>query len=231
TRDLGEVTLPFYDAKSKKYEIARTKLGSVEVRPGKAVAPAASAAPAASSKTEGPLEDLGVPRRTLGAPAATPRHFADSKGFFGLLAGGPLAVMALGGLHELAARLKKRYAARERSLTAASRRALAEARDAAHRGDKAAVAGAVERALYTAIEDRLGLKARAFLRPDLGQKLEKASVERALASDVVGLLDACDALRFSSAEDAAAKDVIERASRVIARLPRAARPAAPEQAA
>jgi hypothetical protein len=120
--------------------------------------------------------------------------------------------------------------ARDRSLTSASRRALGEARAAAARGEKAAVAGAVERALYTAVEDRLGLKARAVLRPELSQKLVKAGAEPALASEIVSLLDACDGLRFSSSDASEAKSAIERVARVIAQLPRAAHQSVPEQA-
>jgi len=229
THDLGEVTLPFYDPRSKRYEIARTQLGSVEVKPGRAPAATASAAPAASAKSDGPLEDLGAPRKTLGAPTATPRHFMDSKGFFGLLAGGPLAVVALGELAELGGRLRRRMAARERSLSAASRRALSDARAAAAAGDNAAVAAAVERALYTSIEDKLGLKARAVLRSDLAAKLEKAGAEPALSKDVVELLDACDRLRFASAGASEATSAIDRVAKVLARLPRASRASAPEQ--
>jgi hypothetical protein len=231
SHDLGEVTLPYYDPRAKKYEIARTQLGSVDVKPGKIAAPAPSAAPSASSSTtDGPLEDIGAPRRALGAPTVTPRHFTDSKGFFGLLAGGPLAVIALGGLTELASRLRRRMTARERSLSAAYRRALADARAAATRGDRSAVAGAVERALYSALEDRLGLKARAVLRPDLSRKLEQAGTEPALAAEIVALLDDCDKLRFASGDDADAKRAVDRVANVAAKLPRVSRPADPEPA-
>ncbi|HVW30790.1 MAG TPA: BatD family protein [Polyangiaceae bacterium] len=230
THDLGEVTLPYYDPKVRRYDVARTALGSVEVKPGKAIAPAPSAASSAAP-SEGPLEDIGPPRRALGASPAAPRHLTDSKNFFGLLAGAPLAVVALGGLAELAGRLRRRLAARGQSLSAASRKALLDARAAAARRDQAGVAGAVERAVYLSIEDKLGLKARAVLRADLDRKLEKAGAERAVASELVDVLDACDKLRFSTGDASDAGSVIERASRAIARLPRASVRAASEQAA
>jgi hypothetical protein len=230
TLDLGEVTLPFYDAKMRRYQVARTALGSVEVKPGKAVATAPSSAPSAAAKDEGPLEDIGPPRKALGPPPATPRRLTDSKGFFGVVAGAPLAVVALGGLAELAGRLRRRLAARGRSLSAGSRKALLDARTAADRRDNAAVAGAIERAVYLSIEDRLGLKARAVLRADLREKLQKAGAEPAIATELVDVLDACDKLRFSSGDTSDAGSAIHRASKAIARLPRAARPA-PEQAA
>jgi hypothetical protein len=230
THDLGEVTLPFYDPTSKRYEIARTALGSVEVTPGKAVAAAPSSASSAPAKEENPLDDVGAPRKALGPPAAAPRHLADGVGFFGFVAGAPLAVMALGGLAELASRLRRRLAARGRSLSSATRKALADARSAADRRDQAATAGAIERAVYLSIEDRLGLKARAVLRADLRERLEKAGAESAAAAELVDVLHACDELRFSSADASNAGSAIDRASKAIARLPRAAR-AAPEQAA
>jgi len=222
--------LPFYDPRARRYQVARTALGSVEVKPGKAVAAAPSSAPSAAAKDEGPLEDIGPARKTLGPPPATPRHLADSKSFFGAVAGAPLAVVALGGFAELAGRLRRRLAARGRSLSAASRKALLDARTAADHRDQAAVAGAIERAIYLSIEDRLGLKARAVLRADLRGKLEKAGVEPAVASELVDALDACDKLRFSSGDANDAGAAIDRAAKAIARLPRAARAAA-EQAA
>ena len=230
TRDMGEVTLPYYDPRTRRYETARAALGSVEVKPGKVVSPLSSAAQAqAPAKAEGPLEDIGAPRKVLGEPARAARHFTDSKGYFGLLAGGPLAVLALGGLAELAGRLKRRFAQRRQSLSTASKRALSEAREGASRGDRAAVAGGVERALYTAIEDKLGLKARAVLRDGLREKLVQAGADGAVSAEIVDILGACDALRFAGGDDA--NGVIDRASSAVARLPRVSRPTIPEQAA
>jgi hypothetical protein len=230
TRDLGEVTLPYYDPRTRRYETARATLGSVEVKPGKVASPVSSAAPApAKASAEGPLEDIGAPRKALGEPARAPRHFTDSKGYFGLLAGGPLAVLALGGLAELAGRLKRRFALRRQSLSTASKRALMEAREGASRGDRAAVAGGVERALYTAIEDKLGLKARAVLRDSLREKLVQAGADGTVSAEIVDILGACDALRFAGGDDA--NGVIDRASSAVSRLPRVSRATIPEQAA
>jgi hypothetical protein len=228
TRDLGEATLPYYDPRTRRYETARAALGSVEVKPGKAVTPAASSAPA-PPKTEGPLEDIGAPRRALGEPARASHHVTDFRGYFAALAGGPLAVIALGGLAELGGRLRRRWELRRQSLFTASKRALAEAREGSTRGDRAAVAGAVERAVYIAIEDKLGLKARAVLRDSLREKLVRAGADGALAAELVDVLAACDALRFAGGDDA--NGVIERAVSALSRLPRASRPAIPEQAA
>jgi hypothetical protein len=91
------------------------------------------------------------------------------------------------------------------------------------------VAGAVERAVYIAIEDKLGLKARAVLRDSLREKLVRAGADGALAAELVDVLAACDALRFAGGDDA--NGVIERAVSALSRLPRASRPAIPEQAA
>jgi hypothetical protein len=92
------------------------------------------------------------------------------------------------------------------------------------------VAGAIERAVYLSVEDRLGLKARAVLRADLRGKLEKAGSEPAVAAELVDVLDACDKLRFSGGGASDPGSAIDRAAKAIARLPRAARAAA-EQAA
>src|SRR5262249_5321019 len=68
-RDLGEVTLPYYDPQARRYEVARASLGVVEVLPGKAPAPAAAGSAAPGAKADDRLGTLGV-RKALGpAPA------------------------------------------------------------------------------------------------------------------------------------------------------------------
>jgi len=227
--DLGEVTLPFYNPQARRYEVARAALGLVEVLPGKAQPPAAAPSAAPDVKPDDLASNVGGPRKALGAPAATPRHLTDSRWYFALLLGGPVAVVAIGGIAELVGRMRRRWLVRGRSAAAIARRALGEAREAARRSDAAAVASAVERALYTVIEDRLGLKARAVLRGDLSVRLEREGADRALAASVVSVLDRCDSLRFSGGGDADA--VVREAESCAASLARVTRARPAEQAA
>jgi len=226
TLDLGEATLPYFDPRTGVYEIARTRLGTVEVLPGKATAPAASGAPAAAAPAapHDVLEGLGQARTKLGPLPPGKRHLTDEKAYFVLLAGGPCSVLALGGLVELGRRLRRRAARRTASQAALARRAIGEARAAADRRDSASVAASVERAIYAALEDRFGLKARAVLRRDLASTLSENGVEGALVADIVAALDACDGLRFASGTEATSPaHAVEQASSIVARLARGVR--------
>ncbi len=201
--------------------------------PGKTASPlpSSSSAPRQSTAPHDPFEGIGAIRRAL-APMSPPRrHLTDRGGYFALLFGGPAAVIAVGGLVELLGRLRKRWAARGRSAAALSRRALLEAKEAAKRSDAFGVAGAVERAVYSTIEERLGLKARAVLRERLAAELSLRGSDGALSSDIVAVLDACDTLRFASGPEATPDKIIEQGASVVARLARAARPNLGEQAA
>jgi hypothetical protein len=229
TIDLGEVTLPFYDPRAHRYGTARAHLGKVEVSPGKVAAtpkPAASTTPSAASRD--PFDGLGGPRDKLGPVPASGGHLTDSRAFWALLACAPMSVVVLGGLAELTRRVRRRMSHRAESLGTLARRALDAARAAESTNDRVAVAGAVERAVYTSIEDRLGLKARAVLRTELRARLGSAGADDALAQDVATLLDACDALRFAGGPEASPGRVVEQGASVVARLERLRRAGARE---
>jgi hypothetical protein len=231
THDLGEVTLPFYDPRDHRYDVARVRLGTVEVTPGKDAPPTpAAGAPSAQPPPEA-LEGIGATRKKLGPTPVPPRHLADGPAFWAFLVGGPGGVAALGGLVELLRRLRTRLSARAGSRTALARRALQEAEAAALRRDGAAVAGAIERAVYATIEERFGLKARAVLRDSLVAELGRAGADSALARDVVEILGACDGLRFGEAPDAGAAGAVDRATSVVARLGRLGRASGTENPA
>jgi hypothetical protein len=223
-RDLGEVTLPYYDPRARRYEIARARLGSVEVLPGKAAAtPSASPSAGAQAAPRDPFEGLGKVRKSLGAPSSSPRHFSDKRVFWAFLFGAPGGIAAIRGLFALSRRLARRVRERSRSGAARAAQALSGARMAASKGDSSAVASAVERAVYTAIEDRLGVKARAVLRPDLTAELERRGADGVLAKDVAHLLDECDTLRFTAAADSNPRSLIDRGAAIVLNLGRIAR--------
>jgi hypothetical protein len=223
-RDLGEVTLPYYDPRSRRYEVARARLGTVEVLPGQAVAaPSASSSAGVSPAPRDPFEGLGKVRKTLGAPSSPPRHLSDKPAFWAFLFGAPGGIAAIRGLIALSRRLARRVRERSRSGAARAGQALSDARVAASKGDSSAVASAVERAVYTAIEDRLGVKARAVLRSDLTADLERRGADGALANDVAHLLDECDTTRFTGTADSSAQSLIDRGAAIVLVLGRVPR--------
>jgi hypothetical protein len=233
-RDLGEVTLPYYDPRARRYQVARASLGTIEVSPGKAPPPlpasagaagASASAPSAPAAPRDPFEGLGPVRKTPGPEAVPPRHLSDKPIFWAFLVGGPGAVAALRALALLLRSLLRTVSERSQSGAARAARSLADARAAAAKGDAPGVAAAIERALYTAIEDRLGMKARAVLRPDLPRALEARGADPELAKEVSGLLDACDALRFEGKSDGNPSDLAARAAALVSRLGRVVRKA------
>lgn len=225
-RDLGEVTLPYFDLARHRYEVARVALGKIEVTPGAAASAAPPvAAPARSSAPERQdlHDDLGnlVPRRTLAKIDEVKEPLTDRSLFWLLLAGGPLAVVALRGVGEAARRLRSRLSARATSRTAVARRALDEARACSGKKDAAGVAAAVERAVYVTIDERLDLKARAVLRSELPRELERAGAPAELATATAALLDECERLRFGGAASDGLDVVVSRAADVVGRMARA----------
>jgi hypothetical protein len=222
TVDLGEVTLPYYNARAGRYEVARARLGTVSVDPGAAPpapAPSGSAAKQNDSPRD-PFEGLGGPRRRLEPFTTAPARLADHRGFWFLIAGGPLGVLALAGAVRGGRRLAAQMRARAESHATFVKKTIGEARTAAQKNDQAGVASAVERAVYASIEEGLGLRARAVLRDKLDLELVESGADPALADEAVKLLDVCEALRFGGKPGEDFGSIVERASSVASRMAR-----------
>lgn len=232
TRDLGEVTLPFYNARSGRYETARAKLGTVVIDPS--AVPATAPAPSAAKPVESPhdpFEGLGGPRRKLGAVPTVGRMLTDARWFWALLALGPLGVLSLTGCVYGARRLADTWRARRESRTTFVRRTIGEAQTAAKKNDRAGAVSAVERAIYASIEEGLGLKARAVLRERLEAELVRSGAGAQLAQEVVEVLDVCEKLKFGEGSNGELGRILERASSVARRLTRVDRRPAGKKAA
>jgi hypothetical protein len=242
TRDLGEVTLPYFDPSSGRYETARAQLGKVEVQPNPAAQPKPSGAPAAASAgaPRDPFDGLGGPRKKLDTVPAKPAELTDYRAFWAALIGTPLLVLLLAGLARLASKVRAARGVRTESFAAVARRAIADAQGAATRGDAGAVAAGVEKAVYTTIEGKLGLKARALLRERLAPELARNGADEPLAREVTAVLDQCEHLRFSTrgtgngsgngGGDPAPKALVAHAAAVVSRLGKVNRPEPRESA-
>jgi hypothetical protein len=214
TTDLGEIALPFYDPDRRAYEVARAKLGRVSVARAAAPAPSASAGPDPFAAVAGPRDKLGA-FEPAGAPVT------DRVGFWVLLGACPLSVLALGAGAAASRRVGARIAALRASRHRAAFRSLAEARRARSRGDPAACAGAAERAIHHALEAAIGIKARGFLRAELGGELGRHGLDDRLAERVVSVLEACEGLRFDpDAAEQRLDDLIAAACEIVRDLGR-----------
>jgi BatD DUF11 like domain len=215
--DLGNLRLPLYDPATSRYRVATFALGEVSVE-----APKVAPADAPPATTEGPrLSDLVRFRPAL-EPHPKAMYLADRALFWWLLGLGPGLVLGAAGLIGVSARVRRRVALREQSHATHAVRALDDAREALTGAELRPLAGAAERAIYSAVEWATGIKARAVLRSDLARELGQAGLPPELASRIGELLDACGQLRFGDADRARAGAVLEDVDALVKQLVRRA---------
>jgi hypothetical protein len=212
--ELGTLRLPYWDLERHSYAVAKAELGAVEVAPAR---PGDSPDPAGPTD---PLKEVLVPRVRLGAPAVRVGSWGDLPWFWGALAAGPASVLLLRGGLKGGRALVARWRARKKSLEHRVSVALADAKRADAAQDLAGAANALERALYLAIENATGLRARGLLRGELEARLEAEGLPRALGQALHGLLQDCDALRYTGSRGEAGSDWVERAEKAVAELSR-----------
>jgi hypothetical protein len=206
--DLGEVRLPYYDPKRHDYVIARAALGSINVK----VNPNATAA-AVEPKPTDRLAGVLKPRATLGPYPSLRKPLADRVGFWAALLLAPFGVVFAGGAVSVATRAREKLRVRGSSLGAQLDAALRDARTLAKRDAPGSV-NAVERAVFLAIELKLGLKARAILKTELASTLVARGLPGERAKALAAILEDCDALRFvGSASGVDPKELAERAAK------------------
>ena len=191
--ELGELTLPFYDAKRGAYDVARAVLGTITVTG--APPPAASSTPARD-----PFAAVAPAHTTLDAWSPPPPPWTDASWFWALVCGAPLSVLAIEGATRGGRALLARRR-RERSSAAAQvNGALVEATAAAKANDGKRAASAVERAVVIAVEGAVGLRIRGLLREEVRAALVREGVDDAAAAEVEAILRDCDAWRFVPGE-------------------------------
>jgi hypothetical protein len=194
-QDLGELTLPYYDAKARAYGVARAALGKVTVT---GVAKPAPSSAGGGATPGAHLKSLVTPPATLGERARRSASYWPSRiGYWLLLFGVPLSAALGFALSDLAKLLNKRLSERRGSLSTALDDALSQLSTAARNADAAATASAAERALFLAIEKGTTLKARSVLKSALADTLSRAEVPRDTAEQIAALLARCDELRFA----------------------------------
>jgi hypothetical protein len=143
-RDLGEITLPYWDPQAKGYGVARASLGSVKVT-GTAKPRVTSPAGGATGPR---LKGLVTPPAKLTlAAGAQRRYWPAQRAYWLVLLGLPLATLLGFALSDVAKLLRKRLSEKRGSLATALADALAQLSTAAKAGDAPTSAGAAERAL------------------------------------------------------------------------------------
>ncbi len=211
--DLGEVTLPYFNPKRHDYAIARAALGSINVKPN----PNAKSA-ALEAKPDDRLANILKPRDALGSYPAPQKPLADGWGFWAGLFLAPFGVVLAGGVVSSTARAREKMRQRGSSLGAQLDAALREAHELA-KTDTPGSVNAVERAVFLAIELKLGLKARAILKAELASALTDRGLPAARAQALAAILEDCDALRFvGAASGVAPAELAQRAAKNAAEM-------------
>ncbi|MBX3126173.1 MAG: BatD family protein [Polyangiaceae bacterium] len=216
--ELGELTLPYYDAERGRYEVARAELGRVLVRPS------SNAASVADEPESDALAGLLQARSTLRAePPRRSDPLTDRPWFLWLLLAGPALVLGSRGAQAGLGRLLTARAGRKSSLAAQAQRALAAAKQAEDAGDAAEAASRAESALWLAIEHATGLKARALLRTELPTALGDRGLEPELVEQLTTLLARADDARFvgSAPQQSFASELRALVERLTSRTPAA----------
>jgi hypothetical protein len=217
TLDLGEITLPFWNPERKAYDVARASLGNVQVAAGRAVAKDPSA-------PRDPWASLGPLRDKLGGFARAREPLTDKTLYWVGLFGAPFAVVAGSVGSRSMRRLRARFVASRSSRERNIEQALSQARDAKKREDRAALAAALERAVYLAIERATAVRARALLLDEIPGTLQEHQVPPELAAEVRELLSSLEATRFApdaTPHPAELSDRVTTAVRRLGRLPAA----------
>jgi hypothetical protein len=201
--DLGEITLSFYDPRTKAYDVARAALGTVHVKPGVAALP--------PDDTKLFMNMPGL-RKQMAGMHASAGHLDDSNVFFGLLAmPGALFGIALGS-RRAARAWKERATERKTSPVAELKNRLRAQATAMEGDDPRAIDGATIRVLEAAAMAHASVNVRGVGGEAIASVLTRAGVSSDDAGELRDLLEACAAARFSP-DGAELDDVRKRAER------------------
>jgi oxygen tolerance protein BatD len=189
--DLGDLSLPFWDADAKRYDVARVSLGVVHAK-------ASAAAPAAASAEPQKLDGLPGARDALEGERPHRVHLDDAPVFWIAGVGSwPLAFIAAVGGRALGRRARAAWHARRTSPAADLRDRVAAAAAACGGSDARAADAAISRALQAATVAHRGVSVLGALGDEVATRLERAGVAEAAASRLAELLRECEAARFS----------------------------------
>ncbi|MFY2564430.1 BatD family protein [Corallococcus terminator] len=214
TFTLPGLEFPFFDARSRKYEVASTDPITVTVEPvaGSAATPPTSSAHVADSANEqkNVLTSGGLRPVRYQARFVAPSEPPWKRGFFVPLVLAPLGLLAgaalLGGVRgRLATRTE---ADKGRQQAKAARKRLAEAEKLRAGADAGAFYTEVEKALHGFLGARLGGPVIGLTREAIGERMTAAGVAQERRARVLYVLEACDLGRYGGGGDAAARQKV-----------------------
>jgi hypothetical protein len=208
--DLGELTLPYYSPSQRTYQVARAKLGTIDVAKGEQK-------PDAPEKKEKLGEQFALRQELAGDGPR--RQWFDQAWYFPSLFVPPALVLLLRASQSAwqAAR-RRRNEKRSDPGSLASEALNLAARELA-RGATAQGLAAIERALFSALEAATQVKGRAVLLGDLERVLSREGLDPKDAQTAKALLEECQTLRFGNGAGAAS-ELLGRSRDFVKRLAR-----------
>ncbi|MFT3773677.1 MAG: BatD family protein [Minicystis sp.] len=219
--DLGEVTLPYWDPSTKTYQVARAKLGTIDVTPTTQLSADGGAPIPFQEPKADPFAALPAARSTLGAYTPPRSRLFDGGVLWLLVAAPPLLVGAFSAGSGAVRRAKARRAQAADAPATLAAKALRDAAEAEARGDTKALAAGLDRAVHLAIEAACGLKSRGVLLADLPDEIAQRGLPRSLGEAARAVLADCESIRFEPSPEAArTRDLADRTKKLVADLGR-----------
>jgi hypothetical protein len=209
--DLGSVSLPHFDPKVLEYRNASAALGAISVLPSAASAAPVPSASADKAEPQGRAVLLALtPRSTSSAWRRT--RTAPPLWALASTAVAPGVAWLLALLPSLLAALGRRMGPQKTRRPRVDFAALVTLEG---NGEHARVAGELERVIYSLIEDKTGLRARAILKEHLGARLETAGLKGELAQELQALLVTLESARFQSGAESGEGSLVDRAKPIV----------------
>ncbi|GEM_PF-2806557 len=199
--ELGKVTLPYYDHRSRRYRVAEASLGKIKVSAASIPStPTASANDALPQKKESDSAELSsmalrLKPRQLAQPYQDRTQLPLPAYAWWLALGFPLLLSAFSPLKKLSRSLFSRKNAPSKSL---ANEALKGAKNALRAENKKDAFRYLERALYEGIDDATGMRSRGSLIAHLAQEAEKAGLNQESAQQAQALLEKIEGARYGA---------------------------------
>ncbi|NRA32497.1 MAG: BatD family protein [Polyangiaceae bacterium] len=225
--DLGSATLPFYDPGRRRYGIASVSLGRIHVAPSSTSTPvdpsaSDSAGPDQAEPKNGVDARRSLAKMTAVRAAVSPtrearRYLSEQLSLWLGIWLLPALVLVLRRGQQTATRWRQSRKIGAGAKPHEARSALDRARTAARDGETAAVAKAIERAIYASIEHLCGVRGRALLLDDLADVLQHEGMQETLAVECARCLREADALRYGAGA-ASADELVSAAEQCVGTL-------------
>lgn len=214
--DLGEIVLPYYDHRARRYRTASAKLGTIEATPQAVVSPQPQAAALAPKPEPTAPAAAGFEPRVQAEPTARRESWAVPGWSWWALLLAPFVLFASVVVPQFVGKRLRRRSSEEKDETKSLLREAQRIFDEEPQKGTAAF----EKALFEAIRVATGVNARGLLRSEIARELGKAGLDSGLALQVQELLLEFESARYGSGETDSAS-FPRRVQDVIKRLPKA----------